>query len=244
MVQYILFFIVIALSNIIQGITGFAGTIFAMPFSLMLVGYPVAKPILNVLAIFSGGYVAAGNRKYIDKKVLLQVCLTMLVGIVLGIFIKDYFAGREQILQHALGIFIIILGIEGLIRLLTGKESKSDKVSILTTLLLPLAGIIHGIFVSGGPLLIGYMTKKIKDSRVFRATISMVWVVLNIVIFIDDCRNGYWDWHLALVLIISVPFLLLGMKIGGILFKKMNQRTFMIITYILLIISGISLLLK
>ena len=59
----ILFFTVILLTNIIQGITGFAGTILAMPPSLMLVGYDIAKPILNVLAIFSGVYVFAGNYK-------------------------------------------------------------------------------------------------------------------------------------------------------------------------------------
>ena len=32
--NYLLFYIVILLSNIIQGITGFAGTILAMPFPL------------------------------------------------------------------------------------------------------------------------------------------------------------------------------------------------------------------
>lgn len=38
MMNYILFLLVILLTNIIQGITGFAGTILAMPPGLMLVG--------------------------------------------------------------------------------------------------------------------------------------------------------------------------------------------------------------
>lgn len=63
MLNQILFYIVILLTNIIHGITGFAGTILAMPPSLMLVGYDIAKPILNVLAIFSGVYVFVGNYK-------------------------------------------------------------------------------------------------------------------------------------------------------------------------------------
>ena len=54
MMNYILFLLVILLTNIIQGITGFAGTILAMPPGLMLVGYPVAKPVLNVLGLLSG----------------------------------------------------------------------------------------------------------------------------------------------------------------------------------------------
>ena len=55
--NYIAFYIVIFLTNVIQGITGFAGTILAMPPGLMLVGYDVAKPILNLLGILAGIYV-------------------------------------------------------------------------------------------------------------------------------------------------------------------------------------------
>ena len=53
MIKNILFLIVVFLTNIIQCITGFAGTVLAMPFSIMLVGYDVAKPILNVLGLLA-----------------------------------------------------------------------------------------------------------------------------------------------------------------------------------------------
>ena len=43
-----LFYIVILLANIIQGITGFAGTILAMPFSVRLVGMETAVPVLTL----------------------------------------------------------------------------------------------------------------------------------------------------------------------------------------------------
>ena len=244
MLQYILFFLVIAIANIIQGITGFAGTILAMPFSLMLVGYPVAKPVLNVLAILSGGYVFLGNRDKVDKKVLFQVIAVMLVGIFAGIWIKDLFLGHEKMLYLALGIFIILLALEGFWELFLRKTPKSDKVSPLTYGLLPLAGLVHGIFVSGGPLLIGFMSKKLPDRHAFRATISTVWIILNTIILVDDIRAGYWDSHLLIVFLISIPFLFVGMKIGSKLYAKMNQRTFMIITYILLFISGLTLLFK
>lgn len=54
----------------IQGITGFAGTILAMPPSLILVGYDVAKPILNVLGILAGVYVFVTQWKHVDWKQL------------------------------------------------------------------------------------------------------------------------------------------------------------------------------
>ncbi|MBR0152828.1 MAG: sulfite exporter TauE/SafE family protein, partial [Lachnospiraceae bacterium] len=71
-----------------------------------------------------------------------------------------------------------------------------------------------------------------------------VWIILNTIILVDDIRAGYWDSRLLITFLISIPFLFIGMRIGSRLYAKMNQRTFMIITYILLFISGLTLLFK
>ena len=243
----ILFFIIIFLANIIHGITGFAGTVLAMPFSIRLVGYEVAKPILNVLGILSGLYVFAGNRKQVEWKEVCKIVGIMTVGILGGIFIKGLFAGKQAILYKLLGLFVIALAVLGLVKVFEGEKTKTEneqRFSRWNYILLPLAGIVHGIFVSGGPLLISYLTTRIKDKDRFRATISTVWIFLNTVILLDDIRSGYWTKELLEVQMISVPFLFAGMFIGGCLVKRMSQKKFMKITYVLLIISGLSLLVK
>lgn len=147
---------------------------------------------------------------------------------------------EEQILYMLLGIIVIGLAVKGLFTM--DREEKGE--SEFRIILLPLAGIVHGIFVSGGPLLISYLTTRIRDKISFRATISTVWIFLNTLILLDDVRSGYWTPELMKVQLISIPFLLAGMFIGGVLVKRMSQRKFMKLTYILLIISGISLLVK
>ena len=226
---YAVFFLVILLSNIIQGITGFAGTILAMPPSLMLVGYDTAKPVLNVLGLLSGIYVFAGHRKHVCWGELKKIVAVMAAGIVGGIFLKGFFAGRERVLYALLGLFVVCLSLQGLHKLwrdwlgtqadatagaeaaeakaaagaktaeakaaAEGKAAGPDQAGLY--LLLGLAGIVHGIFVSGGPLLIGYLTKRIQDKVSFRATISTVWVVLNTIILLDDIRSGLWNPELV-----------------------------------------------
>lgn len=267
---YAVFFLVILLSNIIQGITGFAGTILAMPPSLMLVGYDTAKPVLNVLGLLSGIYVFAGHRKHVCWGELKKIVAVMAAGIVGGIFLKGYFAGRERALYALLGLFVVCLSLQGLHKLwrdwlgtqedaAAGAETAEDKAAAGAKtaeakaagpdkaglyLLLGLAGIVHGIFVSGGPLLIGYLTKRIQDKVSFRATISTVWVVLNTIILLDDIRSGLWNPELVKIQVASIPFLLAGMAVGSRLYAKMSQRLFMLITYVLLFVSGISLLIK
>lgn len=100
------------------------------------------------------------------------------------------------------------------------------------------------MFVSGGPLLIGYLTKRIEDKVSFRATISAVWVVLNTIILADDIRSGMWNPELLKLQMVCIPFLLAGMAVGTKIVKIMSQRFFMLLTYILLGMSGISLLVK
>ena len=98
MMNYILFLLVILLTNIIQGITGFAGTILAMPPGLMLVGYPVAKPVLNVLGLLSGIYVFTGNYKSVCWTELRKIVAVMAAGIIGGILLRGLVIGKEQAL--------------------------------------------------------------------------------------------------------------------------------------------------
>lgn len=244
MINYALFFAVILAANVIQGITGFAGTILAMPPSLMLVGYPVAKPVLNVLGLLSGVYVFAGNRRHVNWRELKKIVLIMAAGILGGIFIRSLFEGKEQILYKLLGLFVIFLAVQGLYSSLSRTNQEPRPASRASVLLLPAAGVVHGIFVSGGPLLIGYLTKRIPDKVSFRATISTVWVFLNSLILFDDIRAGLWNLELVKIQLISIPFLLAGMFLGGKLYARMSQQLFMKITYLLLFISGVSLLVK
>ena len=254
MTNYILFLLIILFTNIIQGITGFAGTILAMPPSLMLVGYPVAKPVLNVLGLLSGIYVFAGKHRSVCWKELKKIVAVRAAGIIGGILIKGLFAGKEQVLYKILGVFIIFLSVQGIYTLKKGDGKDGKKAALAARergkdspalyLLLVLAGIVHGIFVSGGPLLIGYLTKKIPDKVSFRATISTVWIFLNGMILADDIRMGLWNAELVKIQLISIPFLLAGMFIGAKLYARMSQKLFMMITYLLLFISGVLLLVK
>ena len=54
----LLFLIVLFVSNVIQAITGFAGTVLAMPPSAYLLGLDHAKVVLNAMAWLSGLLIA------------------------------------------------------------------------------------------------------------------------------------------------------------------------------------------
>lgn len=248
--NYIAFYIVIFVTNVIQGITGFAGTILAMPPGLMLVGYDVAKPLLNMLGILAGIYVFITQGKHVNWKELKKVVLVMAVGIFFGFFLKNAFQGYDSLLYKTLGVFVVILAVQGYWKLFraNGKiEEKSidnEKENVKSLALLVGAGVVHGMFVSGGPLLIGYLSRTIKEKVSFRATISTIWIILNTIILVQDISMGMWTHELIRTEFISIPFMIAGMVIGSILVKRMSQSVFMKLTYILLFVSGLLLMFK
>lgn len=259
--KQLLFYLVIFASNVIQGITGFAGTILAMPPSLLLVGYPVAKPILNFLGLLAGVYVFAGNYRKVSWREVRRIVFLMLPGICAGIPLQRYAAGNVY-LYGALAAFVLFLSVQGAVKMRresaqSGSGNAQDAgcgnaendgsgsgLCAGNTALLLAAGLVHGVFVSGGPLLIGYLAGRLPEKESFRATISTVWIVLNSVIFIGDIAGGSWNPALILCQAGALPFFFGGMFLGGLLCKRMSQRAFLWLTYLLLFISGILLLAK
>ena len=253
-----LFYLAVLLANVIQGITGFAGTILAMPFSVRLVGMDVAVPVLNVLGLLSGIYVFAGNRKHVDAKEIKRILTVAVPAVIAGILIKLWLSARPGVLYIVLGTVVTATAVIGLWKMFgpgkaaaesssaDGGESpeKPQSSGITAVLILAASGLVHGMFVCGGPLLISYLAVRIRDKTAFRATISTVWIFLNGIILVSQIISGAWSADLLRVQLISVPFLLAGMFLGGVLYRHMSQRTFMVLTYVLLLIAGLSLFFK
>jgi len=175
------FYVVILLSHIIQGITGFAGTLLAMPFSLMLVGPAVAVPVLNGLGLFSGVYVFLGNRKDVVRKELLTVLAVMIPGMLFGIWLRARLASNGSALFITLGVIVLVIAARGLYDIFckNGNGMPVSRHAAVRRTMLVLAGIVHGMFVCGGPLLIGYLAERFDDKAEFRATLGTSWMFLN-----------------------------------------------------------------
>ncbi len=242
-VKEILFMLVVFLTNIVQCITGFAGTVLAMPFSIMLVGYDIAKPILNVLGLLASIWVVIFTYKHINYKELLKITATMLVGMVIGFFIKDYFVNNQSLLYKTLGIIVIVFAVMNAIKFYAKKDDKTLPAPV-SAILLIISGLVHGMFVCGGPLLVTYASTKMKDKDEFRATLSSAWILLNGVIAFTDYNSGYFTLPTLKLMAIATAVLIAALVVGNLIYKKMSRNVFLQLTYLLMLISGISLLVK
>ncbi len=231
----ILFLIVFFLAFVMQTITGFAGTVMAMPPSMLLLGMDDAKVVLNILAGLSGLFIAVQNYKYINFKELFKMSGFMLIGLAIGL--KIYEVLTVDVLLIIYGVIVVGIGVKNLV--FKNKMKPNLAVSIL---ILIIAGIIHGMFVSGGALLVIYAVTAMEDKNEFRATVAPIWVILNGYMAVNHIQNNMINSGCVRIIVLAIIPLILSIILGNTLQRRMKQVIFLRLTYILLIISGALLL--
>lgn len=229
--RYILFFITIFISNIIQVITGFAGAMLAMPPSINLIGVGPAKAIVSIVSGASCLYVTIRYWRDIDRKELLKILALMGTGLFAGI--RLFYVCKLDILLRIYGAIIILIAIK---KLFVKREIQLP--SWILYLCLLLAGMIHGMFISGGSFLVVYAVWALKGKEKFRATVSAVWVVLNSFLLYDHYQAGYFTAETGKILLIAMIPFFMAVWLGSHLAKKISAEKFLLLTYILLLISG------
>ena len=241
--QNIGFLAVVFFSNIIQCVTGFAGTVLAMPFSVMLVGIDVARPILNIMGIAASVGVVAKNHRAIDRKEFLTILGVTLPGMLLGAFLKNRLAGYGSVLFRILGVLVILFALMNFVSFLL-KKDFAEKSKALGYAFLIAGGVVHGLFVCGGPLIVSYASVKLKETDAFRATLSAVWIVLNTILMVTDAVTGSFNGEILLLTAVCLTVLFGAILIGNRVAAKMSKKAFLLLTYALMVISGVSLLVK
>lgn len=233
--KLLLFLLVVLLTNLIQGITGFAGTVLAMPFTILLYGIDVAKPSLAILTLLACLMIAIRGYRDIVWREFFKMMGFMFVGVVAGESLYLYL--QADVLLRIFAVFIILVALSGLL-----KKREYEYPEFLLDGIVLLAGLVHGMFVSGGPLLIIYAVKKLPEKQNFRTTLSMIWVALNLYLVIKQTAAGLMTASTVTITAWSIPALIIGVYLGNRLAEKMSQELFLKLTWLLLLISGAGLL--
>ncbi|NER13691.1 TSUP family transporter [Leptobacterium flavescens] len=219
----------------VQTMIGFAGALISLPILLFAMNLPDAVAYISIFYLFSSVFMIAKEWRHIDRKIILKLTLTTVIGLALGVYVLGY--GKPVLLKKALGIFVIIYVLYSyLAKQKTSVFSKSGTPFGL------LGGFVSGLFSTGGPVYIIYINDTVKDMRVIRATMIGI---LGLISVLRVPMLGYNQMLNAEHFINSLyifPFFLLAQFLGKKAYGKLNAGTFKNVLMILLGISGLSLL--
>lgn len=233
-IKDLIVFLILFGANLLQAITGFAGTLISMPPTIKLIGADEAKALLNAIAQISSLMIVCSGFKHINWKEFGRIFVCMIIGMTVGVWIYSHFPLRQLLVAY--GIMIICIALKKLF--IKGGSQKQMSAWFMICILLA-AGVIHGMFVSGGALLVVYAAMVLKDKEEFRATVALIWVTTGFYITVPQALSGGFDAHVLSLLVVGIIPVFAGTFIGTCLVKKIPQDIFMKITYVLLLLSGI-----
>jgi len=231
--QIILAGIIIFAAHFVAGVTGFGSGLLGLPLLALLVSLDVGKQSLFVLSTALYIYIVARWHEHINWKQLIIMMLIGGLGMPLGLYLARVVEPKHAIL--ALGVFV---GLVGLRNLLFPKLNRAMPRWIALVLLF-IGGIVHGAFTTGGPLLIVYADQTIKHKSTFRSTLSLLWLALNLMLFVGWTWKHSWAAATPKLTLIGLPFLVAGLAAGEYAHHRIDERGFRRAVSVTLVIIGV-----
>ncbi|MDR3116056.1 MAG: sulfite exporter TauE/SafE family protein [Treponema sp.] len=233
--------IVVFLTHALEAVTGFGCAVLAMPFLTALLGMRRGIIIITILSWFLALYMVISKRKQLNFLQFGVICGCTAVGLPLGMYLFRTF--DTVFLKKLLGLFIIIASAWQLLLRLGYKNSKKSGIVQGVKLLpyyglLVLGGIVHGMFSTGGPLVVIYASRALPDKGQFRATLCLLWAVLNTVIIGVYLFEGSITPPIAGTTGLLVPFVVFGIIAGEKIHHKVNEQIFSVIVFSMLLVTG------
>lgn len=229
----------ILLAYTLEAITGFGSIVIALSLGALLLPIDQLLPVLVPLNIGMTGYLLWRHRAQVDRHLLLGTILPgMLAGTLLGYCLLPYL--DAALLKRGFGLLILWFAARELwyLRHAIGLPVRPRWVTRLLTLG---AGISHGLFASGGPLLVYGLAGSALDKAKFRATLVSVWFTLNTLLTLAFLVDGRLQPALPQIALYA-PLLLIGLWLGERLHRRFEERHFRLVIYALLLLTGVLLL--
>lgn len=165
--------VVVFAGYLIFGVTGFGASPITIPVLVQVLPLVFVLPLAALLDLGSALVLGFHTRRQADTRELGVLVPFTLVGLTLGVTLLVSLPRRATVL--ALGLFVCAYAIHVVLRRATPRR--------LTRWWAAPAGFVGGVlgalFGMGGPPYVAYITGRIRDPAVQRATISQM-VILNV----------------------------------------------------------------
>lgn len=227
-------------ASFVQRVSGFGLGIFAMLFLPYFMPTPIAAATISCL--FSCGTSTYNAVKY-RKQTPYKTVLPMLIAAMVIIPVAVYFSASvpDKTFKVLLGVVLIILSIYFLF--FNGKIHFKPSTA-KGVLFGSLGGVLNGLFSTGGPPVVLYLTHATTDNNSYFAGIQFYFCITNIYSTVMRAINGLVTWELIFYALIGMLGCMVGDFIGKKVFYKLNGAKLKKIIYIGMVVSGVLMIIN
>lgn len=232
----VLFIVVILVASILQTSTGFGFSIMATPFLLLLFEAREAIQINLILSLVISCALILKIKKDVDIGILKRFITGSLLGVPTGISI---FLWLDMTwLKLSVSILILVLTVLLMLRFRI-RQTKQRDFAI---------GGLSGAFTTsigmpGPPILLYFSGTSTGKEKLRGTTLAFYLFIYSISLVIQVIFAGT-NKVIWLSSLQALPLVIIGLFLGQVMFKWINQTVFRLLTYVLLLFTGIYLLVQ
>ncbi|MBN1689524.1 MAG: TSUP family transporter [Dehalococcoidia bacterium] len=242
LLKMLLLVLILVAAHTLETILGFGATIIAMSLAIYLFPLTTLLPVLVILGLLQSIWLVGRWFRHIQWRILcLKILPAAAVGMAAGIYYRTEVASMLQLLI-LLGAFIMVVAVMEIILILRTRAAGGSLPWYVGWPVLIGGGIFHGIFATGGPLIVYYSSREMKEPAEFRATLSTLWLLLNIVLLVNLCTAGQVNLDILKITGLALPGFIAGVILGSII--RLKALYFKILIYALLFLAGLMVLIQ
>ena len=222
----------------IQRVCGFGLGIFALLFlPHFMPSHGESIALCNILS----AVVSGGNAFQFRKKIPFSTVLAPLCAAMITVPVASYFSSRvsKETFVFVLGVCLICLSIYFFFFSERVKFRPTVKNGLLAG---ALSGTLNGLFSTGGPPSVVYLTQTLSENVVYFAAIQFYFTCTNLYALVFRVINGAVTSSLLLYSVFALVGCLVGNRIGERVFSRLDGARLRKVIYGGMILSGIVML--
>lgn len=231
--------VVLLLAYFIRGISGFGSGLVAVPLLALVFPLTLVVPLMLLLDFTASLVLGGFNLRSVRWDEIKPLVPMGAIGVVLGTTLLVNLPKTPLLI--VLGIFVLLFSVRSLLNL-HGSKRISRWWAAPASLT---GGVVGGLFGTGGPPYVIYLTHRIRDKIELRATFSGLFFMEGLFRIASFIAAGLllqpqiWKAYLA-----GLPVALLAMYAGSHVHTSMTSAQVTRLIGVLLLLSSLSLFIK
>lgn len=233
------FFVVALLAFMVQTAVGFASTLVCVTLGAHFMPIRQVVALAVVMSFMQTAYVVVRHHDGVQWRMLATRVLPLMgLGIAAG-----YLVVRQvevSWIELAFAAMVTLLSARELYRLVRQPGGGASISRVVSNAVVFIAGVVHGAYATGGPPLV-YAVGRELEKRELRSTLSVVWLVVDSILALGFALDGTYTLETAEPLLVVPLALPIGVILGELIHRKVDERRFKIGLFALLFLAGLSL---
>lgn len=219
-----------------QSLTGFGFALITMPLVTVVLGVRTAAPVVALAALTVYTVNLVRYRRAINVSEVLRLGIASAVGVPVGIWVLAN--ADEQVVMRILGLVLVIYAVYSLL------QPKSQRM-LSRGWVYPagfLAGCFGGAYNTPGPPVIVYGSMRQWARAEFRAVLQALFFLNGVLVVSSHALAKNLSRQVLEYYLYAVPALALGIVVGSMVDRRIDQDRFRKIVMVMILALGIALI--